>query len=344
MSTSETIFCPNKGGIMAVPAKIGIIRFSSIGDIVLTMPAVHELKRIYPNSSLHYITKESFGSLVENDPAIAKVHLLDTGSDLAGLIEKLKAEQFDLIVDLHDNLRSRTICSKLKVPVKRYTKDRLRRMNYLWFKKREPVTPIWKRYCESFSAHATVPDFSVNLPKPTRIKAVEILGETPTLVIAPGSTWVTKEWPIHKYRELGKLLADQLFPVAVIGGTKDVAVQEVLAESMGDRLIPLAGKLSITESAAIVAKAAMVLTVDTGMMHIGSAFDRPMIVLFGSTVQEFGFFPVSTRATVVQRDLNCRPCSHTGKKSCPKKHFNCMNEISSEDIATKILTHFKGKL
>ncbi len=329
---------------MAVPAKIGVIRFSSIGDIVLTMPAVHELKRIYPNSAIHFITKESFRSLVESDPAIKTVHSLDTSGDISSLTQKLTAEKFDLIIDLHDNLRSRAICSKLKVPVKRYKKDRFRRLSYLWFKKREPVTPIWKRYCESFSSHATVPDFSVNLPKQARLKAVEILGDTPTLVIAPGSTWATKEWPLEKYRELGNLLSNQPFKVAVIGGAKDVEVQKVLSESLGDQLIPLAGTLSITESAAIAAKASLLLTVDTGMMHIGSAFVRPMIVLFGSTVQEFGFFPASSKATIMQRDIDCRPCSHTGKKSCPKHHFRCMKEISSEEIATAILTHFKGKM
>jgi len=325
---------------VTVPKKIGVIRFSSIGDIVLTMPAVHELKRLYPNSAIHFITKESFEPLVKYDPAIAKVHTLVADQPLSVLVEELRGEQFELLVDLHDNIRSRSLCSQLSVPIKRYKKGRLRRLLYLWLKKRESVIPLWKRYTGAFTANTVVPDFSVTLPKETRVKAAQRLGDSPTLVIAPGSTWATKEWPLEKYRELGALLAHYSFPVAVIGGDKDRAVQEALALSLGDRLIPLAGTLSIAESAAVVAKAALLLTVDTGMMHIGSAFDRPMIVLFGSTVQEFGFFPSSTRATVIERPVPCRPCSPTGKKSCPKNHFRCMNEILPADIATAIATYF----
>ncbi len=128
--------------------------------------------------------------------------------------------------------------------------------------------------------------------------------------------------------------------IVVIGGEKDRAVQDLFRGILGDRVVPLAGTLSIVESAAVVQRATYMLTVDTGMMHIGAAFSIPQAVLFGSTVKEFGFFPVAHTSEVFQVDLNCRPCSHTGKPTCPKGHHNCMNTIAVDAILSAILTHF----
>lgn len=326
---------------MLAVEKIAVIRFSSIGDIVLTLPVVHALKKSYPGAEIHYVTKSQFVDLLSGEQDIDSFHPLEKGVSLRSFRSQLKSAQFDLVVDLHDNLRSRYLTFGLNVPVKRYRKERLRRISYLYFKKREEVVPVWKRYLLAVGDGGETPDFTLGLSEKSRSA---VSGKVPVgeyLVVAPGSTWATKEWPLAKYKELAEELADSTFPIVVIGGNKDREVQTVLQTVLGERVTPLAGELSISESAAVVAGASQLLTVDTGMMHIGSAYAVPAIVLFGSTVQEFGFFPASSKARVLQRELACRPCSHTGKKSCPKKHHNCMNDIAADDVAALILAHFK---
>lgn len=324
---------------MAV-VKIAIIRFSSIGDIVLTLPVVHALKKENPTAEIHYVTKSIFQDLLSGESHIDKFHCLEKGGSIRLLKRELKKERFDIVVDLHDNLRSRFLTLGLGAPVKRYKKDRFRRIAYLHFKKREEVTPIWKRYLLAIGNSSGIPDFHLGLPEKSKGSVLERLPHEPYLVIAPGSTWATKEWPLSKYKELAQKIAGSSFPLVVVGGDKDRNVQSIFLEILGDRVFALAGELSISESAAVVAGASQLLTVDTGMMHIGSAFSIPAIVLFGSTVQEFGFFPASPKARVLQKELTCRPCSHTGLKECPKKHHNCMNNISSDDVAVLILDHF----
>ncbi len=320
--------------------KIALIRFSSIGDIVLTLPVVHLLRKQWPEAELHFITKRLFHDLLSGETTITKFHLLDKNESLRSMKSELVAEQFDLIVDLHDNLRSRYLTLGVGVQVVRYQKERLRRLLYLYLKKREFVVPVWRRYLNAVDGGNSEPDFSLSLPEKVHHSVDKLLPNTPFLVIAPGSTWATKEWPLERYRELAPLLSEGSFKVVVVGGEKDRKVQDVIQEQLSDRLISLAGELTIAESAAVVARASLLLTVDTGMMHIGSAFNRPALVLFGSTVKEFGFFPASSKARVFEQDLPCRPCSHTGKKTCPKKHHRCMNNVSAEVIATAVIQHF----
>lgn len=321
--------------------KIAVIRFSSIGDIVLTLPVVHALKKEYPHAEIHFVTKSVFQDLLSGESDIDRFHTLEKGASLRSLRAELQAEKFDLVVDLHDNQRSRFLTFRLNAPVKRYRKDRLRRILYLFFKKREIVTPIWKRYLSAVDNEGVSPDFHLGLSDKSRESVASLLPLGEYLVVAPGSTWATKEWPLAKYEELAAQLSVTSFPIVVVGGAKDRAVQEVFQNTLGERVTPLAGELSISGSAAVVAGASQILTVDTGMMHIASACDIPAVVLFGSTVQEFGFFPASGEAKVLERDLPCRPCSHTGKKACPKKHHNCMNEIRAEDVAALIVNHFE---
>ncbi len=320
--------------------KIAVIRFSSIGDIVLTVPTLHKLRELYPDAEIHFVTKSVFGELFSAELSIGKLRLLGKKDSLSQFKSTLKQESFDLVVDLHDNIRSRYLCSGLGNRVLRYSKSRLRRFLYLNLKKREEVTPVWERYFKTVSQDLTNPKFDFTLPSTAQLCAEKVAPTSPFFLLSPGSTWATKEWPDEKYRELAYALKGTNFPIVVIGGAKDRAVQDIFTKIHGDRVVPLAGKLSIVESAAVVQRATYMLTVDTGMMHIGAAFSVPQAVLFGSTVKEFGFFPVSPTSEVFQIDLRCRPCSHTGKPACPKQHHNCMNSIAVDTILSAIITHF----
>ncbi len=324
--------------------KIVILRFSSIGDIVLTLPTIRALRAQYPEAQITFVTKAPFASLFEAVEEIDSVIPLSKEKGaLKKIIEHCQKEQYDLLVDLHSN--QRTLLLKLLGRAKKcitYKKPRLSKLLLVWFKKKpDPLIPIWKRYLQTVKpllTKETRPNFSLTLSKNATQKATEIIAplEKNIITIASGSSWATKEWPIEKYHQLGKLLATlKNVSIITIGGEKDKTVQTALQKSIPS-LVPLCGELSIVESAAIVAQSTMLLTVDTGMMHIGAGYNTPICALFGSTVKDFGFFPASQNCTIFEKELSCRPCSHTGKVVCPKKHFRCMNEINSETIFNTI--------
>ena len=315
--------------------RIGIIRFSSIGDIILTVPTIHALGELYPNAEITLITKESFGELLTSMDELKGQLLLKKGESLGSIRGRVKEAKFDLIVDLHDNIRSHFITFFVGARVLRYSKNRLGRFLVKQFKLKKEVTPVWRRYLDTVAPDLLNPIFSYPIKAQGRVE--RLLPKERFLLIAPGSTWATKEWPLAHHKEFATLLSDNTdFPVILIGGDKDREVETLYKRSLGERFRGFAGELTIAESAYVVSRAEVLFTVDTGMMHIGSSLNKKMVVLFGSTVREFGFYPTTSNAEVVEVKLRCRPCSNTGLKACPKKHRNCMVMITPSQVLTKI--------
>lgn len=322
--------------------KILCIRFGSIGDIVLTLPAIRALRRTYPQAEIHYVSKAVFASVLSGVSEIAKVHTLENvRGGLTRLHDSLAAEHFDLILDLHNNFRSSYLYSAFTgrkiIRVKKY---RIQKWLAVYGKRRSVnMVPAWQRFVDTIPTPVeTFPeDFALAFPREAEEKAASFFEDaTPTLVIAPGSAWSTKEWPIASYVSLAGLLSSaKNLRVLVIGHKKDATVAHQM-QSVFPACVDLTGKLSIIESCAVLARASLVLSVDTGMMHVAAGLDRPLLVLFGSTAEVLGFFPVGKKAKVLQRDLSCRPCTHIGRKRCPKKHFRCMQDISPQEVFAEI--------
>jgi ADP-heptose:LPS heptosyltransferase len=310
--------------------KFLILRFSSIGDIVLTTPVVRCLKQQYPQAEIHYLTKPAFKSILANNLYITQVHMLD--KPLLKKVMELKQLGFDYIIDLHNNLRTRIIKSALDVPAFSFDKLNIEKAQLVNFKSNTlPQIHIVDRYLDTLKSFGVTNDgqgLDYFIPEDVKLNAEVIqLTSKPYIAVAIGAQHSTKRLPTQKLIDVCKNINTD---VLLLGGKEDETTGNEIAKQSGSHVVNLSGKLSLHQSALAVKLAQKVITHDTGLMHIAAAFKTPIISIWGNTVPEFGMTPYYGNYNINQQlfevsDLSCRPCSKIGFKACPKKHFNCMH-------------------
>ncbi len=327
--------------------KILILRFSSIGDIVLTTPAVRALKTEIDDIEVHYCTKKGYASLVEPNPYIDKVITLD--ESLNTLITQLKQENYDYIVDLHSNLRTRII--KLRLGVKSYTFDKLNKEKWLMVNLKINHLPnkhIVDRMIEAIKPLEIKGDnlgLDYFIPEKDEVP-MEWLPETHReeyVAYAIGAQHATKRLPLTRMIELCDKINK---PIVLLGGKEDTEVgdkieaffertetseaMETGLEELGKKTVIYngCGKFNLNQSASLVKQAKYVFTHDTGLMHIAAALKKEVFSIWGNTIPMFGMYPYQTKFTILENNkIDCRPCSKIGHDKCPKGHFKCMNDI-----------------
>lgn len=315
-----------------------VIRFSSIGDIVLTSPVVRMLKQQVSNAQVHFLTKKSFESVVANNPFIDKVWTTD--GSLKDVLPGLKAEKFDEIIDLHANIRTWRIKQALKTKSSTFNKLNFEKWLLVNFKiNRLPATHIVNRYLKTVEHLGVKNDgeglnFYLDNSIQTNDQLLPSNFQAGYWVAVIGANHATKRFPVNKWIEVIKQLN---FPVVIVGDKNDAVVASEIEKACGDIVYNACGKYSLLQSAAIVSQAKMVITNDTGMMHIASAYNRNIISVWGNTVPAFGMTPYmpenySNSIIVEAKNVNCRPCSKIGFAKCPKGHFDCMNKIDLNEI------------
>lgn len=319
--------------------KFLIIRFSSIGDIVLTTPVIRCLKQQLPDAEVHYLTKFSFHKVVAANPYVDKFYCLNNDWDL--LMHELKEENYDCIIDLHHNLRTLKLKKALKVKSFSFNKLNVEKWLLTNLKiNRLPDIHIVDRYLETLKSFGVKNDhkgLDYFIPKEEEIKQNDLphshhLGY---IGIAIGAAHATKRLPLHKLKELCAAIGH---PIVLMGGPEDAATGEQIASLDNIKIYNACGKFSINESADLVRKAKLLITHDTGLMHIASAFKKPVISIWGNTVPAFGMTPYYGNSPVTSSmfqvsGLGCRPCSKIGHDKCPKGHFKCMEQQDVQQIA-----------
>lgn len=314
--------------------KILIIRFSSIGDIVLTSPVVRCVKQQVPNVELHYVTKKSFKAIVENDPYIDKIHYLE--DDLGLTIKALQQEHFDYVIDLHKNLR--TLRLKWALGRKSYSFDKLNIQKWLLVNlklKRMPPVHIVDRYMDTVAPLGVKNDgmgLHYVIPEDAKIDFAPLgCKHKRYICFAIGGQHATKKLPNQKIVDICN---QQKLPVVLIGGKEDADNGAYIAAStQNNEVVNLCGMLSLNQSAWALQQSEYVISHDTGMMHIAAALKKRIFAIWGNTVPEFGMYPYLTEHKNIENKLlGCRPCSKIGFDKCPQKHFKCMNELNISEI------------
>ena len=317
--------------------KILFLRFSSIGDVVITSTIVRCVRNKYPNAFLGFASKKAFSSLVQHNPHLNKVHLLDDSFDT--LAQEIKAEEYTHVIDLHKNLRTKRL--KPSIPKAQwYTYDKLNWQKWLLVRLRInklPGTHIVDRYFEAIANLNVLYDglgMDFYFPPSFTLKSSIALPISYT-VFAIGGTYATKRLPMDKIKELASVITG---PLVLIGGAED---WERSKHITGDKLVNLCGQLDLIESAHVVKQSNKVIAHDSGFMHIAAALNKPLLSIWGNTVPDFGFYPLlkehAAPAMIIEKgsDLSCRPCSKLGYDACPKGHFKCMNH-STDEILKKL--------
>lgn len=317
--------------------KILIIRFSSIGDIVLTTPIIRCIKQQIKDVEVHYITKQKFISVIEANPYIDKLYTINNST--SEIISELKKENYDYVIDLHHNLR--TLKLKLALGKKSFSFQKLntKKMLMVYFKTNKlPKEHIVDRYFETVNSIGVKNDgkgLDYFIPKKDHISIKDYLPlefQKSYNVLVVGGSYYTKQIPLNKLKEICE---KSLMPILLLGGKEDNVIAEQVHVVYPDTTLNLCGKLNLNQSASIIEQANKVVTSDTGLMHIAAAFKKDIISLWGNTIPEFGmsvYLPSNNSKILEVKNLSCRPCSKLGHRACPKKHFKCMNDIQIDSI------------
>lgn len=322
--------------------KILVIRFSSIGDIVLTTPVIRCIKQQLKNTELHFITKKQFADILESNPYIDKVHTIE--KDISEVGEKLKNENYDFVIDLHHNLRSARVKSILGKKSMSFHKLNFEKWLVVNFKiNKLPNIHIVDRYFETVKTLGIKNDgrgldYFIPEKEDVDIKTLPTSFHNNYIGFVIGAKYSTKQLPNEKIISICKKINQ---PVILLGGKEDVEKGNRIVSSLKSQATSLifnaCGKYNLNQSASLVKQAKKIITHDTGLMHIAAAFKKEIVSVWGNTIPEFGMYPYygesqisSLKAQVL--NLSCRPCSKLGYSKCPKGHFKCMNEINEEEI------------
>lgn len=322
--------------------KFLVIRLSSIGDIVLTSPVVRCLKQQVPEAEVHFLVKPAFRSVVAHNPYIDKVHVWEHSSELT--LDELRAESYDYIIDLHHNVKTLKIKRALRVKSFSFYKLNIQKYLYTAFKLNLlPRVHIVDRYLETLKDFGVKNDgcgldYFIAPEEETTQKDIPVSHQAGYIACVIGAAHGTKRWPDHKWKEF---CAAVRYPVMLLGGPEDRERGDAIAKVDDVKVYNACGKFSLNESADLVRKARLVVTHDTGLMHIAAAFKKPVISLWGNTVPAFGMTPYYGEKLVPSviletKKLWCRPCSKIGFEKCPLGHFRCMERIEAGAVAQQV--------
>ncbi len=325
-----------------------VIRFSSIGDIVLTTPVIRCLKNQVPGCKIHFVVKAEYAGIVHSNPYVDKVIEYDGDWDI--MMRELKTVKYNYIIDLHHNARTMRLKGMFK-NVETFSFSKLNIQKWLLTALKINMLPnkhIVDRYFE------TVKKFNVNndgkgldffIPKLDELKQTDIPSSHlfGFIGIVIGAAHNTKKLPVNKLKELCTKLN---YPIVLLGGKEDRQIGDEVAAIDEGRIYNSCGKFSLNESADLVRKAKLIITHDTGLMHIAAAFKKPIISVWGNTVPAFGMTPYygnmqAPNAIFEIENLKCRPCTKIGFDKCPKRHFKCMQQQNIDAIVDAAKTMMK---
>lgn len=318
--------------------KILIIRFSSIGDVVITSALIRCLKQQLINAEVHFVCKKAFEAVLLHNPYVDKLHVF--GKDISEVLPALKSENFETVIDLHHNLRSLRLKKALGVKAYSFPKLNLEKFVAVYFKRTKslPAVHIVDRYFETVKHLGVVNDgkgLDYFISEGDEFDVDDKFGIKKGegfIALVAGGSYFTKQIPIEKLREICIQIKKN---IVVLGGKADVETAKQLAKEF-HHVKNACGELSLNESACVIKLAEAVISSDTGLMHIAAAFKKKIFSLWGNTIPEFGMTPYMAHpdSKVLEvKNLSCRPCSKLGYHKCPKGHFKCMQEIDVNQIS-----------
>jgi heptosyltransferase-2 len=334
-------------------SKILLIRFSSMGDVILASPLIRTLRAAYPEAQIDFLAKKEYAELLRFSPHLSSILELKSNEseELKILKGRIRLKRYDAIIDLHNSLRSRYLryfsgARHVRVVDKRLLR-RFLLVNFKWNLYGDP-TPVAERYLETVRKFGVQDDgggLEIFIPEETAQSVRSLLARyklerhNTVLAMAPTARHFTKRWLPERFTEFGAQFAKETGAKILVLGSREEAglcgdiAQMINARTGSNSAESLAGRVSLLETASVLDHCTLVLSNDTGIMHLAAARGKRVVALFGSTVREFGFSPFRTNSVVVEKaGLSCRPCSHIGRPRCPKGHFRCMKDIQVDEV------------
>ena len=325
------------------PDRILLIRLGAMGDVLLATSLVRWLKQSYPRSRIDFLTKNVYVPLLETNPHLDRVLAFSAQEGILSLNRSVRRGTYGAVADLQGNFRSAMVSIFSSAPVRsRVRVGRVRRFLLVHCRRNayREIVPVPIKYLRAvpFPVRDDGGGLELTVPAEAQDRADRHLGEAGwrkgdrLVALSPGAGRSTKRWPAERFAEAAQALSRQGYRIVLLGGPADRDVCRTVAGLIRPQPLDASARYSPLETAGILRRAELLLTNDTGIMHMACALDVKTVAVFGPTTRHFGFFPFRARAVVVEADLRCRPCSYHGTAECPKRHFRCMLDISTQTV------------
>jgi heptosyltransferase-2 len=308
-----------------------VVRLSSLGDVLLTTPLVRTIKNKYPDIEIDFVVREEYRDVLKLNPHIRNLYTFQRDNDKTKeLKNQICKNKYDLVIDLQNNFRSHKLLRCFGDSVVRYKKNHIQKFLLVLLKinrlKDTPQIPVrYASVLDDFDLDDLGPELFTDKTANTKL-----LNSNNLIGLCPGSKHFTKMWPEDNFIQLGRTLEKNGYNVVLFGGSDDKQICDRISSELSSA-INLSNNNDILQTAADMKMCDVIYCNDSGLMHTATAVGVPVIAFYGSTVKEFGFTPYKAKNLILENNyLSCRPCTHIGRNSCPKKHFKCMKEISSQ--------------
>ncbi|MCF7794551.1 MAG: glycosyltransferase family 9 protein [Candidatus Cloacimonetes bacterium] len=315
--------------------RILIIRLSSLGDVVLTQPVTAVLKKRFPKAEIHFITKKAYLPVVECFNCVDKVYIWEEYKSYSKL-RKLAKQKFDLVIDLHNKFN--TFLIKKVVHGKKtitYNKQHRLRRKIIKQKTDKVIKSTVDLYFSALRKIGIESVFDNPILYPNEKLSNDFTGKIKSekikLAIFPGALHKTKQYPVDLLLEVINKLNDK-YQIFLSGSKSEKDLAKKIVNKVNKSVYDLTGELTISEMLTFLSIMDVIISNDSGPMHIAAALNKNQIAIFGATHPKLGFAPLNNKAIVLKADLHCQPCSLHGGSICPKLHFNCMKMIEPEQI------------
>jgi heptosyltransferase-2 len=326
--------------------RILVIRLSALGDILLTTPILQLLRTACPQARLDVLLKTPYQDLLSAHPAVHRVLAFDSQQTLRHTLSALRRTSYDVALDLHRTLRSYLLLQGVRARYKlAYNKRTVRRalLVCLGWNTLQAMTPVPHLYAaplRRLGITAPVPPLEMHLAPGSQAAMRSYVAahlpdqaQAPLLALAPGAHWPTKRWPVERLAAVAQdMMQRQRAAVVILGAAEDKPLAQALGQRLQGPVLDSTGHLSLMHSAALLSQCRLLISHDSGLMHLAVALQIPVLAIFGPTVQEFGFYPFQARAQVLSTSLACRPCSTKGSRRCPRGHHACMQQITVPQV------------
>ena len=325
--------------------KLLVLRFSSIGDIIQTTSVLNSLKKYFPNCTIEYLTLKKYAPLLLNHPSIDFLHSIEPEAKIKSIKNLIYKREYELVIDLHNSVRSKLIRSKIKtVKSLHVTKPRRNRLllflnhqnnfNSNFNQKEWLHQPLKKLFPTDYKAS----QISLNVSDKEKNEGINLLNanglkDKKYFTLIPGAAWSQKQWNLEKYIKISKQCFQKYALIPVIIGSKDDVICKKIHQGLLKNSIDLSGKSTIRQSMSIISNSALTIGSDTGFTYASEALSVPTIAILGPTSKETGAgVSLKNSLNVQKNNIWCRPCSQNGSFPCYRQSQHCMDDLSTDDV------------
>ena len=332
--------------------KLLIIQTAFLGDVVLTIPLIQAAKK-YLKAQISVICIPSTKNILEGHPSIDEIIIFDKKETEKGFfslikfVKTIKGKKFDVAVIPHPSFKSGLIPYLAAIPERIGFSNSAGRFFFtdkVFFDKNKHQLERYLDLLKHFGVEISKEKTEIHIDGKDEKLADDILPKDKIIFgINPGSIWATKRWPAERYAELSdKISKDIGGQIVIFGGPDDIETAAKVEKNMKSKAVNLSGKTTLKQLSALIKKCRVFITNDSGSMHIAAALNIPVVAIFGPTIKQFGFFPYSKKAIVVEKNVPCKPCSPHGPNKCPEKNFDCMNKVTVDEVFDAVKKQYEN--